>query len=91
MAAAIKINANVIVTNNLKDFPEAYLNSFGLKVKSADDFLTDIIDLNHDQAVKAFKEMVLNKKKPELDEYQVLDMLRKSGINDTTNYLHALL
>lgn len=91
LAAAIKINANVIVTNNLKDFPESYLNSFGLKVKSADDFLTDIIDLNHDQAVKAFKEMVLNKKKPELDEYQVLDMLRKSGLNDTANYLHALL
>ncbi len=66
LACAIKINADVIVTNNLKDFPEAYLDSFGLKVKSADDFLTDIIDLNHDQAVNAFKEMVLNKKNPEL-------------------------
>ncbi|TZF85615.1 PIN domain-containing protein (plasmid) [Pedobacter sp. BS3] len=91
LAAAIKINANVIVTNNLKDFPEEYLDSFGLKVKSADDFLTDIIDLNHEQAVTAFKEMVLHKKNPELDEYQVLDMLRKSGLNDTANYLHTLL
>lgn len=43
LAAAIKTNANVIVTNNLKDFPEDYLESFGLKAKSADDFLTDII------------------------------------------------
>ena len=91
LAAAIKINADVIVTNNLKDFPEDYLDSFGIKAKSADDFLTDIIDLNHEQAVKAFKEMVLNKKNPELDEYQVLAMLRKSGLNDTANYLHALL
>jgi predicted nucleic acid-binding protein len=91
LAAAIKTNANVIVTSNLKDFPGNYIESFGLKVKSADDFLTDIIDLNPDEAVKAFKEMVLNKKKPELDEYHVLDMLRNSGLNDTANYLHALL
>ena len=91
LAAAIKINANVIVTNNLKDFPEDYLESFGLKVKSADDLLTDIIDLNHEEAVKAFKEMVLNKKNPELDEYQVLDLLRKSGLIETANFLNALI
>lgn len=91
LAAAIKVNANVIVTNNLRDFPEDYLETFGLKVKSADDFLTDIIDLNHEEALQAFKEMVLNKKKPELNEYEVLDQLRKSGLNDTANYLHALL
>ena len=62
LAAAIKTNANIIVTNNLKDFPEDYIHSFGLKVKSADDFLTDIIDLNQEQAIAAFKEMVLNRK-----------------------------
>lgn len=91
LAAAIKANANVIVTNNLKDFPEDYLDSFGLKAKSADDFLTDIIDLNADIAVKAFREMVLNKRNPAMDEYQVLDSLRKVGLEDTANYLHALL
>lgn len=91
LAAAIKVNANVIVTNNIKDFPKDYIEKFGLDVKSADDFLTDIIDLNHEEATKAFKEMVLNKKNPELDEYEVLDLLRKSGLNETANYLHALL
>ena len=91
VAAAIKANANVIVTNNLKDFPEKYLDSFGLKAKSADDFLTDIIDLNADIAVKAFREMVLNRKNPKMDVYEVLDSLRKVGLDDTANYLHALL
>ncbi|MDB5014290.1 MAG: hypothetical protein JWQ25_2492 [Daejeonella sp.] len=43
MAAAIKTNANLIVTNNLKDFPKEYLSSFGLSAKCADDFFTDII------------------------------------------------
>lgn len=91
LASAIKANANVIVTNNLKDFPEDYLDSFGLKAKSADDFLTDIIDLNAEIAIKEFREMVLNKKNPALDEYEVLERLRRNGLNDTANYLHALL
>lgn len=91
LAAAIKTNADVIVTNNIKDFPEAYLDAFNLKAKTADDFLTDIIDLNHDQAVAAFKEMVMYKRNPPLDEYEVLDLLRNSNLNDTANYLHALL
>jgi predicted nucleic acid-binding protein len=91
LAAAIRTNANVIVTNNLKDFPEDYLDSFGLKAKGADDFLTDIIDLNQKKAVAAFKEMVLYKKNPPMDEFEVLDKLRNNGLNDTANYLHALL
>lgn len=91
LAAAIKTNANLIVTNNLKDFPEEYLQSFGLRAKVADDFLTDIIDLNQEQAIAAFREMVLHKKNPPLDEYDVLSQLRKVNLNDTANYLHALL
>lgn len=91
LAAAIKSNANVIVTNNLKDFPEEYLNSFGVKAKSADDFLTDIIDLNPEIAIKAFKEMVLNRKNPKMDEFEVLESFRRVGLNDTANYIHSLI
>ncbi len=91
LAAAIKTNANVIVTNNIKDFPEAYLASFGLSAKTADDFLTDIVDLNPEMAVAAFKEMVLNRTNPDQDEYEVLDILRKYGLNDTADFLHSQL
>lgn len=91
LAAAIKTNANVIVTNNIKDFPEEYLASFGLTAKTADDFLTDIIDLNPEQAVKAFKELVLNRRNPDLDEFEVLDILRKLGLKDTADFLHSQL
>ena len=91
LAAAVKSNADVIVTNNLKDFPEEYLKSFGVKAKSADDFLTDIIDLNPEIAIKAFKEMVLNRKNPNMDEFEVLESLRKVELFDTANYIHAFL
>lgn len=91
LAAAIKTNANLIVTNNLKDFPQEKLEAYGLSAKSADDFLTDIIDLNHDTAVEAFRRMVLNRTNPDMDEYQVLDALRRNGLKDTADYLHTLL
>lgn len=91
LAAAIRTNAHIIVSNNFKHFPESTLNQFGLKIKTADDFITDIIDLNPDTAIQAFKEMVLHKVNPELDEYQVLDCLRKNNLLDTANYLHTLL
>lgn len=91
LAAAIKTNANVIVTNNIKDFPKDYLASFGLTAKTADDFLTDIIDLNPEQAVKAFKQLVLNRRNPDLDEFQVLDILRNRGLKDTADFLHSQL
>jgi len=91
LAAAIKINANVIVTNNLKDFPLKYLATFGLVAKSADDFIADIIDLNHEKAVEAFKRLVLNRRNPDMDEYEVLDNLRKNGLTNSANYLHSLI
>mgnify|MGYP005841975057 CR=1 FL=1 len=91
LAAAIKTNASVIVTNNLKDFPKDYLATFGLSAKSADDFLTDIIDLNIDTAVEAFKEMVRHRTHPEMDEFQVLDALRHNGLKDTAEFLHSQL
>lgn len=91
LAAAIKANANIIVTNNLKDFPAAYLASFGLTAKTADDFITDTIDLNTDLALEAFRSLVLNRTNPNLDEFEILDRLRKNGLIDSANYLHALL
>ena len=51
--------------------------TFGLVAKSADDFIADIIDLNHEKALEAFRKLVLNRRNPDLDEYEVLDNLRK--------------
>lgn len=91
LAAAIKTNANLIVTNNLKDFPVDYLSGFGLMVKNPDDFATDLIDLNYERAVQAFRALVLNRRKPNLDEYEVLDRFRNAGLKDTADFLHSLI
>lgn len=91
LAVAIKTNADVIVTNNIKDFPTDYLARFGIVAKTADDFLTDTIDLNNKIAIEAFRALVLNRTNPNLDEFEVLSRMRKIGLVETANYLHALL
>lgn len=91
VAVAIRCNAQVIVTNNLRDFPADTLHLHGITVKQPDDFLTDIIDLNHEMAITAFRRMVMNRKNPVQDEIQVLDALHRNGLPETANYLRALL
>jgi len=73
----------------LKDFPVDYLAQFNLDAKAPDDFICDIIDLNIETAVAAFKKMVFHKQNPDLDEFLVLDQLRNAGLNESANYLHS--
>jgi len=89
MAAAIKTNANVIVTNNVKDFPLEYLKSFNLDVKTPDEFLCDAVDLNLKAAMQAFKNMVAKYKNPPMDEMEVLVDLRKKYFPKTMAYLYS--
>jgi predicted nucleic acid-binding protein len=53
VAAALKTRADVIVTDNLKDFPEKVLAQLGLDVRSADAFIADTIMLDTGRAVDA--------------------------------------
>ena len=45
LAAAVRGNAEVLVTTNLKDFPESSLKPFDITAVSPDDFLLDQLDL----------------------------------------------
>ena len=67
------------------------MEPYGITAKSVDDFLTDLIDLNPQRAIEAFRRLVMNRRNPDLDEYQVLDAFRRNGLKDTADYLHALL
>lgn len=80
LAAAIKTNADIIVTNNLKDFPARYLETFGLSAKNADDFLTETIDLNQKIAVNSFRKLVLNRRNPRSGRIRSIRLFEKEWI-----------
>jgi predicted nucleic acid-binding protein len=45
LAAAVRGGAELIVTDNVRDFPEAALKPYGLEVVTQDEFLLDQLDL----------------------------------------------
>jgi predicted nucleic acid-binding protein len=55
IAAAIHAHANVIVTLNLRDFPEEVLEPFGIEVRSPDAFLSNQYRLNPDRIVEVIE------------------------------------
>jgi hypothetical protein len=57
LAAAMKTRAATIVTDNLKDFPEAILAKAGIEPRATDAFIADTIELDTGRAVAAIRRM----------------------------------
>lgn len=91
LAAALRSQADVIVTTNLKDFPVSYLRTFDVEVQHPDEFIGNLIDLNPAKALEAFRQQVARLKNPPIAAVQVLDNLRKSSLPATAARLEALL
>ena len=64
LAAAIAGHADCIVTLNLKDFPAAVLDAFGIEAVDPDTFIINQWYLNPVQAILAFKRMRARRRKP---------------------------
>ncbi|WP_371173726.1 PIN domain-containing protein [Buchananella felis] len=79
LAAAIRCGAQVIVTNNVADFPDNQLNQFGIEAKTADAFILDQIYLARDSLVSIVAQIAASRKSPPQDVLDVLDSLQKDG------------
>lgn len=58
VAAAILGRAEIIVTENLRDFPHATLSDYRIEAISADEFLLDLLDLDPALARRAIERKV---------------------------------
>lgn len=91
VAAAMKTQAAVIVTENLKHFPADQLRTFNMEPKSADDFIADTITLEPGRAVAAIRRMRLRLNKPEMNADQLLRSMEGQGLIETVNVLRTYL
>jgi predicted nucleic acid-binding protein len=91
VAAALKTRADVIVTDNLKDFPEKVLAQLGLDVRSADAFIADTIMLDTGRAVDAIRDMRSRFKKPSLTAEALLLKMEAHSLADTADALRPFL
>lgn len=91
LAVAIHSQASLIVTANLKDFPASYLRSFGIDAQHPDRFITQLIETNPADALRAFQAQVASLRKPPRTAHEVLETLHRSGLIATVNHLLTLL
>lgn len=85
LAAAIKCQADVIGTNNLKDFPEIALQKYDIEAQSPDVFLNHLFDLNSTAFCRAVLELRRRLKNPEYMADQLLDNFYRQGLPLTVN------
>ena len=79
LAAAILGRADVIVTQNLKDFPSEVLSPFGIDAVSTDDFLLDQLGLSRSVVQQVIAEQAASMKAPPVDIETLLAQIARSG------------
>ncbi|RVI51415.1 PIN domain-containing protein, partial [Sinorhizobium meliloti] len=87
VAAALKTQAAVIVTDNLRDFPEELLRRLNLEARSADAFIADTIALDTGRAVAAVRRMRERFRKPEKTADVLLLDMEANGLTETVDVL----
>ncbi len=80
LAAAIRCDAQVIVTWNLKDFPSAALSAYDIEAQDPDEFVLNVIDLSSGAVLLAVQKQAASLKNPPQTFDQVLDTLEAQGL-----------
>ena len=91
LAAAITTSAQVIVTENLKNFPSEALAPFDIDAISADEFISDAIELDPLAAVAALRKMRERFKNPDMDAETLLQRIKARKLFQTAKTLHQFV
>lgn len=90
VAAAIKSQADVIVTFDLKDFPRNVLDKYDIHVKTPDEFILDLESLHKSVLMWAAEKDQAHYKKPPMTVDQYIDDLRRARLPGVADYLKEL-
>lgn len=76
-AAAVVTHAQLIVTDNLRDFPQPALVPFGIEVLSADAFLGQLMRVDEERTLDVIKEQAAVYRKPPMTVLELIEILSK--------------
>jgi len=91
LAAAIEAEAGIILTWNLRDFPEAVLASHGIHAVTPDDLLSGLVENNRAGIIAVLREARLSLKQPPLTAAEYLATLHTQGLTRTCALLEPFL
>jgi len=86
--AAIRCQASMLVTDNIRDFPPDVLEPYAIEIATADNFIADAIDLDSVRAAEAVKGLRARLGNPPLDAEALLDLWdTRHGLSQTVSLL----
>ena len=80
VACAIQCEAEIIVTKNLKDFPQEELEKFNITAQHPGNFISDLFEMNKKVTMEAFQIQLETLRKPPRTKEQLLATFRKNDL-----------
>ena len=80
LAAAVRCNAQVIVTANLRDFPSEQLDLYDIEAQSPDEFVLNVLELAPARVVSVVEDQARALTNPPTTTDELLDRLRTVGL-----------
>jgi PIN domain len=90
LAAAIRCQAGVIVTYNLKHFPERALAPYGIEAQHPDEFVTHLFDLDPGAVCAAVRDQRNGLRNPPLTIDELLNEFLARELSETVAQLTAM-
>ena len=90
LAAAIKAEAPLIITFNLKDFPPAGLATYGVAAIHPDEFVTALLNERSAEVVTVLQKMRARRQRPAISGEDFLLLLERQGLKKFAAELHRL-
>ena len=87
VAAAIRCQADSIITFNLKDFPRKVMKELGIQAIHPDNFICQLMELDKDACIKAFVSQVNRLNNPPRKQIDVLNTFEKCGLVQSSELL----
>lgn len=91
LAAAIKSSAQIIVTFNLKDFPNETLNTYDIEAMHPDVFIEHQLGLHQGLIISAVKQHRASLRNPPKKAEEYLDTLSAQGLVVTVDLLREFI
>ena len=91
LAAAIKAGAQIIVTFNLKDFPDEILNTYDIEAMHPDSFIEHQLTLQQGLVISTVKRHRAELKNPPKSAEEYLDTLSAQVLVVTADLLHEFI
>lgn len=87
LAAAIKVEAQTIVTINLRDFPAAALTKWNVEAQHPDDFIIRLMELDAGAVFGVARVQRESLRNPAMTPMQFVEMLECQGLTQTASRL----